>query len=137
MEALLSLRTAAERIYGAAEETYNSKIRTTLAEARQPHKWWSTLKGATLGTESSIPPLNTSSGILESDPTKKAKLLMDGFNMKQSRSILNLPSTCHSKPVFCKFAFRSKQVFKLLCNLDSYGGTDPLGLSPFFTKKYF
>ena len=131
----LALRTRAEQVYDDAEERYNTRIRTTLAEASQPHKWWSTLKSATLGTESSIPPLNTRSGVLESDPSKKAELLMDSFNAKQSNNIINLPPTCHPNPVFCKFAFRSKQVFNLLCNLDSYGGTDPLGFFPLFYKK--
>ena len=131
----VALRALADRVYGASLERHNSKVKTTLAEASQPHKWWSTLKSATLGTKPSIPPLNTSTGILESDPKKKAKLLKESFNAKQSRNVLNLPPTCHPKPAFCKFAFRSRSLFNLLNQLDSYGGTDPLGFSPLFYKK--
>ena len=131
----VALRTLADQVYTASLTRHNSKLRTTLAEASQPHKWWSTLKSATLGTKPSIPPLNTSTGVLESDPKKKAKLLKDSFSAKQSRNVLNLPLTCHPKPAFCRFAFRSKLVFNLLNQLDSYGGTDPLGFFPLFYKK--
>ena len=33
------------------------------------------------------------------------------------------------------FAFRSKEVMRLLLDLDPYGGTDPLGMFPFFLKR--
>ena len=54
---------------------------------------------------------------------------------KQSRDPDDLPSTCHPSPSLTTFAFRSREVQRLLLDLDSYGGTDPLGMFPLFLKK--
>ena len=54
---------------------------------------------------------------------------------KQSRDPVDLPSTCHLFPSLTTFAFRSREVRRLLLDLDSYGGTDPLGLFPLLLKR--
>ena len=50
----------------------------------------------------------------------------------QSRVSVDLPLTCHPSPRFTSFAFRSSEVIRLLLGLDSYGGSDPMGMFPFF-----
>ena len=62
-------------------------------------------------------------------------MLSAHFDGKQSRDPVNLPSTCHPSPSLTTFAFRSREVKRLLLDLDSYGGTDPLGMFPHFLKK--
>ena len=57
----------------------------------------------------------------------KADLLSDHFDRKQSREAVGLPFTCHPSPSHTTFAFRSREVGRLLSDLDPYGGTDPLG----------
>ena len=60
---------------------------------------------------------------------------MDHFDNKQSREAVDLPLTCHPSPCFTTVAFRSSEVRRLLLDLDPYGGTDPLGMCPFFLKR--
>ena len=43
--------------------------------------------------------------------------------------------TCYPFPSFITFALRSTEVRRLLLDLDIYGGTDPLGMFPFFLKR--
>ena len=62
-------------------------------------------------------------------------MLSAHFDGKQSRDPVDLPSTCHPSPSFTTFAFRSREVKRLLLDLDSNGGTDPLGMFPLFLKK--
>ena len=64
-----------------------------------------------------------------------ADILSAHFDGKQSRDPVDLPSTCHQSPSLTTFAFRSREVKRLLLDLDSYGGTDPLGMFPIFLKK--
>ena len=54
---------------------------------------------------------------------------------EQSRDPVDLPSICHPSPSLTTFAFMSPEVKRLLLDLDSYGGTDPLGMFPLFLKK--
>ena len=61
----------------------------------------------------------------------KANLLSDHFDSKQSREAVYLPLTCHQSPSLTTFALRSREVKRLLLDLDPYGGTDPLGVSSF------
>ena len=78
--------------------------------------------------DSSLPPLiGAGRGLVG-----KADMLSAHFDGKQSRDPVNLPSTCHPSPNLTTFAFRSREVKRLLLDLDSYGGTDPLGMFPFF-----
>ena len=48
---------------------------------------------------------------------------------------LRLPLTCYPSPSLTTFAFRSREVRRLLLDLDPYGGTDPLGMFPLFLKR--
>ena len=57
------------------------------------------------------------------------------FGRKQSRHPVDLTSTCHPSPIHATFDFRSREVKRLLLDLYSYGGTDPLGMFPPFLKK--
>ena len=47
----------------------------------------------------------------------------------------NFRRECHPSPSVTTFAFRSREVRRLLLDLDPYGGTDPLGMFPFFLKR--
>ena len=53
----------------------------------------------------------------------------------QSREAVDFPFTCHPSPSLTTFLFRSSEVKRLLLNLDSYGGTDPLGMFLLFLKR--
>ena len=65
----------------------------------------------------------------------KADLLSDHFDGKQSRESVDLPLTYHPSPSLTSFTFRSSEVRRLLLDLDSYGGSDPLGMFPLFLKR--
>ena len=54
------------------------------------------------------------------------------FDGNKSRDLVDLPSTCHPSPSLTTFAFRSREVKRLLLELDCYGGSDPLGVFPLF-----
>ena len=77
------------------------------------HKWWSTLKSAVFGSSSSLPPL-------VSESVGKADLLSDHFDSKQSREAVDLPLTCHPSASLTTFDFRSREVRRLLLDLDLY-----------------
>ena len=82
-----------------------------------------------------MPPLVSEGGGLLCEPVYKDDLLPDHFDSTQSREAVDLPLTCHPSPSFITFAFRSCEVRRLLLDLDPYGGTDPLGMFPFFLKR--
>ena len=102
---------------------------------QSPHKWWSTLKSAMFGSSSSLPPLVNEGGRLVCESVGKDDLLSDHFDSKKSREADNLPLTCHPSPSLTTFAFRSREVRRLLLDLDPYGGTDPLCMFPLFLKR--
>ena len=56
---------------------------------QSPHKWWSTLKSAVLGTSSSLPPLLNEGGGLVCESVGKADILSDHFDSKQSREAVD------------------------------------------------
>ena len=87
------------------------------------------------GAESDIPPLCSPGGALVSDPAGKAELLSTWFNIKQSRNIVELPQTCHSRPAFCGIAFRAREVERHLLDLDPNGGLEPSACFPMFYRK--
>ena len=62
----------------------------------------------------------------------KADLLSDHFESKQSSEAVDLPLTCHPSPTLTTFAFKSREVRRLLLDLDLYGDTGPLGKFPLF-----
>ena len=86
-------------------------------------------------SDSSLPSLIGAGGGLVCDSVGKADMLSAHIDGKQSRDPVDLPSTCHPSPSVITFAFRSREVKRLLLDLDSYGGTDPLGMFPLFLKK--
>ena len=65
----------------------------------------------------------------------KADLLSDHFDSKQSREAVDLLLTCHPYPSLTTVAFRSREVRRLLLDLDPYGDTDPLGMFLLFLKR--
>ena len=65
----------------------------------------------------------------------KADLLSDHFSSKQFREAVDLQLTCHPSPSLTTFAFRSREVRRLLLDLDPDGGTDPLGMFPLFLQR--
>ena len=65
----------------------------------------------------------------------KADMLSDYFDSKQSSEAINLPLTCHPSPSLTTFAVRSREVRRLLFDLDHYGRTAPLGMFPLFLKE--
>ena len=121
------------------EAMYQSSVRSqdVLMIAQCLHKWWSTLKSAVFGScsDSSLPPLIGEGGGLVCESVIKADMLSAHFDRKQSRDPVDLPSTCHPSPSLTPFAFRSREVKRLLLDLDSSGGTDPSGMFPLFLKK--
>ena len=129
------LRAEAQSIYDAAEREYNNGIKETLSSTNQPHKWWSTLKAALFGVDSSMPPLLKVDGSVTHCPKEKADLLADIFDSKQSNESIDLPQTCFPDVKLSSLAFRSREVKQLLLDLDNYGGTDPNGIFPLFLKK--
>ena len=82
-----------------------------------------------------MPPLASEIGGLVCESVGKADLLSDHFDSKQSREAVDLPLTCHPSINLTTFAFWSREVKRLLLDLDPNGGTDPLGMFPLFLKR--
>ena len=82
-----------------------------------------------------MPPLVSKGGGLVRESIGEVDLLSDHFDSKQSREAVDLMLTCHPSPSLTTFAFRSREVRRLLLDLDPYGGTDPLGMLSFFLKR--
>ena len=95
------------------------------------------MKSAVFGSssDSSLPPLIGAGGGLVCKSVGKAYMLSAHFDGKQSWDPVDLPSTCHPFPSLTTFAFRSREVKRLLLDLDSYGDADPLGMFPLFLRK--
>ena len=87
------------------------------------------------GTSSSLPLLVIEGGGLVCESVGKADMQSDHFDSKQSREAVDLPLTCHPSPSLFTFAFRSREVRRLLFDLDPYGGTDPLGMFPLLPTR--
>lgn len=49
--------------------------------------------------------------------------------------LVDLPFMCHPFPSAITFAFQSIEMTLLLLDLDSYGGTNPLGRFPYILKR--
>ena len=107
---------------------FSVRSRDLLMNAQCPQKWWSTLKSAVFrsSSDSSLPPLIGAGFGLVCESVGKADMLLAHFDGKQYRDPLHLPSTSHPSPSLTTLAFRSREVKRLLLDLDSYGGTDPL-----------
>ena len=131
----LSLRNEASVTYSAAEADFHRHARRVLSDCTEPNKWWKTLKSSLFGSNSSMPPLMTSTGAVTNSPRDRVSLLSDVFKSKQCDDALELPPTCFPEVSLSRFAFKSKDVLRLLAELDSYGGLDPNGLLPVFLKR--
>ena len=125
----------ANETYSKAKGQFSDRNRDVLMNVQSPHKWWSTLKSGVFGWSSSLPPLVSEGGGLVCESVGKADLLSDHFDSKQSWEAVDLPLTCHPSPSLTNVAFRSREVRRLLSDLDHYGGTDPLGMFPLFLKR--
>ena len=135
-ENFVESRRLAKGIFHAAERRYNDSLKRKLVDISQPHLWWTKLKSSIFGaSNSSLPPLLMPDGKLATNPREKAELLHQAFDAKQSSDDVPLPDTCHPEPALSKFAFRSRDVKKILDNLDNWGGEDPDGFFPLFFKK--
>ena len=125
----------ANETYSEAKRQFSDRNRDVLMNVQSTHKWWSTLISAVFGSSSSLPPLIREGSGVVCESVGKADLLSDHFGSKQSREAVDLPLTCHPYPSLTTFAFRSREVRRLLLDLDPYGGTDPLGMFPLFLKR--
>ena len=116
---------------------FSVRSRDVLINAQCSHKWWYTLKSGVFGSGSDSPllPLIGASDGLVCESVGKANMLSAHFDGKHSIDPLDLPSTCHPSPSLTTFAFRSPEVRRLLLDLDSYGGTDQLGMFPLYLKR--
>ena len=104
----------------------SARSRDVLMNAKYPHKWWSTLKSAVFGSvriRLFLLLLGMGGG-----------LVCESVDGKQFRNPVDLPSTCYPSPSLNFFDLMSREVKRLLLDLDSYGGTDPLGTFPLFLK---
>ena len=134
-EEFVSCQVRANETYSDAKSQFSNRNRAVLMNVQSPHKWWCPLKSAVFDTSSSLPPLVNEDGRLVCESAGKADLLSDHFDSKQSREAVDLPLTCHPSPSLTTFATRSREVRRLLLDLDPYGGTDPLGMFPLFFKR--
>jgi len=132
----VALRRDSARIYAAVEAEHNNRAKQLLCSGLSPHKWWSVLKSAVFGSSSTLPPLLDVGGFLVCSSEGKANLLNGHFDSKQCRLDLPLPPTCHPEVKLSTFAFRSGELCRLLLDLDAYGGVDPHGFFPFFSRKW-
>ena len=122
----------ASETYSEAKCQISKRNRAVPMNVQSPHRWWSTLKSAVFDTSSSLPLLDGEGGGLVCESVGKVYLLSDHFDSKQSREAVDLPLTCHPSPCLTTFAFWSREVRRLLLDLNPYGGTDPLGMFPLF-----
>ena len=68
-------------------------------------------------------------------PAEKASLLGSQFDSKQCREKFVTPLSCFTPPRCNSFAFRTSILLRLLLNLDTHGGVNPLGVFNVFLKK--
>ena len=125
----------ANESYSEAQRQFSDRNKDVLMNVQSPHKWWSTLKSAVFGLSSALPLLVSGDGKLVCESIGKGYLLSDHFDSKQSTEAVDLPLTCHPSPSLANFIFRSREVRRLLLDLDPYGGTDPSGMFPLFLKR--
>ena len=134
-EEFVRCQVRANETYSEAKCQFSDRNRTVLTNVQSTHKRWSTLKSVVFGTSSSLPPLVSEGDGLVCESVGKADLLSNHFDSMQSREAVDLQLTCHPSPSLTTFAFRSREVRRLLLDLDSYGVTDPLCMFPLFLKR--
>ena len=79
----------ANETYTEAKRQFSDRNRDVLMNVQSPNKWWSTLKSAVFGSSSSLPLLVSEDGGLVCESVRKADLLSDHFDSKQSRVLQN------------------------------------------------
>ena len=124
----------ANATYSEAKRQFSDRNKAVLMNVHSPHKWWSTLKSAVFSTSSSLPSLFVRA--VDWCVSLLVRLICCRIILtKQSSEAVDLPLTCHPSPSLTTFAFRSREVRRLLLDLDPYGGADPLGMFPLFLKR--
>ena len=90
---------------GEAMRQFSVRSRDVLMNAQCPHKWWSTLKTAVLGSssDSSLPPLIGAGGGLVCESVEKPDMMSAHFDGKQSRDPVDLHSLAICPPVSLRF----------------------------------
>ena len=134
-EEFVRCQVRSNKTYSEAKHQYSVRNINVLVYAQSLHKWWSTLKSAVFGLNSSLPPFVGGGGGLVCEAVRKADLVSNNFDRKQCKDSFDLALTCHPSPRFTSSAFRSSEVRRLLLDLDHYGGSDPLGMFPLFLKR--
>ena len=71
-EEFVRYQVRANESYSDAECQFSDRNRDVLTNVHSPHKWWSTLKSAVLGSSSSLPPLVSEGGGLVCESVGKA-----------------------------------------------------------------
>ena len=133
-EEFVCCQVRANETYSEAKRQFSDRNRAVLMNVQNSQKWWSTLKSAVFGTNSSLPPLVNGGGGLVCESVGNSDLLSDHFDSKQFKEAVDLPLTCHPSPL-TTFAFRPREVRRLLLDLHHYGGAGPLGMFPLFLKR--
>ena len=102
-EEFVHYQVRANETYSEAKRQFSDRNRDVLMNVQSPHKWWSTVKSAVLGSSSSLPPFVGEGGGLVCKSVGKADLLSDHFDSNQSREAVDLPLTCHPSPSLTTF----------------------------------
>ena len=116
----------ANATYSEAKRQFSNRIRAVLTNVQSPHKWWLTVQSAVFGTSSSLPPLVNEGDGLVCEAVSKVDHLSDHFDSKQSREAVDLSLTCHPSPNLTTFAFRSREVRRLLLDLNTVPSVVPI-----------
>ena len=83
----------------------------------------------------SIQALRGPAGGLVVTPDEKASLLGSHFDSKQCREQFVTPFSCFPQSRCNSLAFRTSVLPRLLLDIDTYGGVDPLSVFRLFVKK--
>ena len=102
-EEFVRYQLRANETYSEANCQFSDRNRNVLMNVQSPQKWWSTLKSAVFGSSSSLPPLVSEGGGLVCESVRKADLLSDHLESKESREAVDLPLTCHQSPSLTTF----------------------------------
>ena len=122
--------------YSVVKRQFSDRNRDVLMNVHSPHKWWYTRKLKQRCSARVRRCLGSLVRVVDWCVNRLARLhdlLSDHFDSTQSMEAVDLPLTCH--PCLTTFAFRSSEVRRLLLDLETYGGTDPLGMFPLFLAR--
>ena len=120
----------------AARESHNERTRNTLKHSNCSHKWWETLEGSIFGVKPTIRALRRPSGGLVVASAEKLSLTPWRSVWQQAVSwAVSPPLSCFPRLRWNSLAFWASVYLRLLLDLDTYGGVDPLSVFPLFLKK--